>query len=442
MSVQNAEVAALEDLEKIFRAAVTAVDPARLAGLAMDGAVADAERIPAMVAQADRIFVLAIGKAAAGMAAGIAPRVESKLAGAIAVIPQSLQVANLPKAATAYRAAHPIPDESSAAAARAALAMLRRAAAGDLIIIAIGGGASAMFAAPAPGLELSDKIAITRALLNSGAPIREFNLVRKHLSAVKGGQLLRACGSAQVLGIVISDVPGNDLATIGSGLTAPDPSTYAEAISVLKRRRLWGRAPEAVRGHLERGAAGAIPETIKPGDPAFARVTNVVVGDNETAIAGAMRAAAALDYAPERWRELRGEADEIGRAFATDLAAIDRDRVCLIAGGEPIVTVRGNGKGGRAQQCALSAALEMARTAAGRRIAILCAGTDGIDGPTDAAGAFASPGTVESGARAEIDAASAFKNNDAYNFFAAAGGLFVTGPTGANAGDLAIGLIN
>ncbi|HVN64766.1 MAG TPA: MOFRL family protein, partial [Candidatus Binataceae bacterium] len=162
----------------------------------------------------------------------------------------------------------------------------------------------------------------------------------------------------------------------------------------------------------------------------------------EVALAGASEAAAVLGYSVTRWHELRGEAAEIGAEFARDLCAIDRERVCVIAGGEPAVTVRGKGKGGRAQHCALAAAIELARIAVGRRIALLCAGTDGIDGPTGAAGAFASPATVEAGRRAGLAAWTSLERDDSYNYFVRAGGLFVTGPTGANVGDIAIGLVN
>lgn len=299
-----------------------------------------------------------------------------------------------------------------------------------------------MFAAPPDTAPLASKIAVTNSLLKSGASIRELNTVRKHLSVVKGGQLLRYARASRVLTLILSDVPGNDLATIGSGLTAPDPTTFADAIAVLKRRDLWGRAPEAVREHLERGNAGEIRETVKPGDPEVAIVTNIVIGDNRTAIEGAVRMAERLGYNVERWRDMRGEADQIGRDFAIELKSIRKHRTCFLSGGEPVVTVRGNGKGGRAQQCALAMAIELSRDRSRRDIAALFAGTDGIDGPTDAAGAFAFADTVERGTRAGADAEKALARNDAYNFLSAAGDLFVTGPTGTNVADIALALID
>ena len=237
-------------------------------------------------------------------------------------------------------------------------------------------------------------------------------------------------------------MPGNDLATIGSGLTAADWSSFADAVAVLKRRNIWGRAPESVRDYLERAVAGKFDDTVKSNDPVLERVTNVIIGDNNLALDGADRAAAALGYRPHRWKELHGEANDVGRALAEYLCAITDERVCVIAGGEPVVTVRGGGRGGRAQQCALAMSIELARIGAGRRIAALFAGTDGIDGPTEAAGGFASPAIVERGARAGLSAEMAATRNDSYNFLKAAGGLFAPGATGTNVSDIFIGLVN
>ncbi len=434
------------DLEKIYRAAVAAVDPARLVGAAMDGGCRGAEQVPELIAGASRILLLAVGKASLAMAHEIERRVGDKLVNGMAVIPQgsaaTTERALILKKILKKEASHPVPDESSEEAARLACEMLHRATRDDLVIVAISGGASAMFTLPAEGLTLADKIAINQALLKAGASIREVNIVRRHLSAVKGGRLLRHCGGARVLGLILSDVPGNDLATIGSGLTAGDWSSVGDAVAVLKRRSVWGRAPEAVRAYLERAVAGEIGATVKVGDPILERVTNVIIGDNDLALEGAERAAAALGYQPHRGRPLHGEANDAGRALAEYMCAMTQERVCVVAGGEPVVTVHGGGKGGRAQQCALAMNIQLSQIGRGRRIAGLVAGTDGIDGPTDAAGAFASPETVADGERAGVSAATALTRNDAYNFFKASGGLFVTGATGTNVSDIFIGLVN
>ncbi len=434
------------DLERIFSAAIDAVAPERLVERALDGAIPGAERIPATIAEAGAIYLLAAGKAASAMATAIERRLGAKLQGGLAVVPKSVatSAARALSRLEVLEASHPIPDSSSVRAAQAALDLARRLRPGDLLIAAISGGASAMLAMPVPSISLDDKIAVTAALLRAGASIREFNLVRKHLSSIKGGNLLRAIDpGARMLSLIISDVPGNDLATIGSGLTTADPSTYGEAIGVLKRYPgVWGRTPEPVRKHLELGNARQIEETLKPGDAALGRVINVLVGDNATALDGAARAAAELGYSVDRWRELRGEANDLGRTLAGHLCAMREQRLCVLAGGEPVVTVAGGGKGGRAQQCALALALELARIGGDRRIAALFAGSDGIDGPTDAAGAFAAPDSCVRAAAAGVDAEPALKRNDSYRVFKALGDLLVTGATGTNVSDLFIGLVN
>jgi glycerate-2-kinase len=447
MALTMTQGQARADLESIYRAAVAAVDPARLVGAATDGECVGAEQVPDLIARASRILLLAVGKAAAGMAHEIERRIGDRLADAIAVITKDQRTACSAMLSRGSKirvvpSAHPVPDESSEQAARLACEMLHGATADDLVIVALSGGASAMFTLPAEGLMLADKIAVNQALLKAGASIRELNVVRKHLSAVKGGRLLHHCGGARVLGLIISDVPGNDLATIGSGLTAGDWSSFGDAVSVLKRRSVWGRAPEAVRSYLERAVAGEVGETVKPNDPILERVTNVIIGDSDLALQSAERAAAGLGYHPQRWKGLHGEANDAGRALAEYMCEITDERVCVIAGGEPVVTVRGIGKGGRAQQCALAMGIELAQIGRGRRIAALVAGTDGIDGPTDAAGAFASPDTVADGERAGVSAATALARNDSYNFFSVSGGLFVTGPSGTNVSDVFFGLVN
>jgi glycerate 2-kinase len=435
------------DLEKIYRASVAAVDPVRLVGLAMDGKCPASEPIPDLIAHASRILMLAVGKAAAGMAHEIERRLGDRLVDAIAVITRDQRTACSAMLATDSKvrvvpSSHPVPDESSEQAAHLACEMLHGTTADDLVIVALSGGASAMFTRPAEGLTLADKIAVNEALLKAGASIRELNIVRKHLSSVKGGRLLHHCGGARVLGLIISDVPGNDLATIGSGLTAGDWSSFGDAVSVLKRRNVWGRAPEAVRSYLERAVAGEVGAMVKTGDPILDRVTNVIIGDANLALEGADRAATSLGYHPQRWKALHGEANDAGRALADYMREISHDRVCVIAGGEPVVTVHGAGKGGRAQQCALAMGIQLSQIGHDRRIAALVAGTDGIDGPTDAAGAFASPDTVADGDRAGVSAATALTRNDSYNFFKASGGLFVTGPSGTNVSDIFVGLVN
>lgn len=433
------------DLVRIYAAAVSAVDPRRVIARALEGVCTGAESIPALVEQAGGIYLIAAGKAAAGMALEAEARFGAKLRDALVIAPACSIPLGLPMnwGVRVIAAAHPLPDASSEAAGRAALELAGRAGAGDLVVIALSGGASALMVAPAGVVTLADKIAINSGLLRAGASIREFNTVRKHLSAIKGGRLLQAVApGVRVLSLILSDVSGNDLATIGSGPTAADSTTYADAIAVLKRRGLWGRAPENVRDHLERGAAGEIAETLKRDDPALARVCNIIAGDNGTALEAAAATASSLGYEVERHRELSGEANDVGRELAAYLCTIDPERICVIAGGEPVVTVKGNGLGGRAQQSALAMAIELDRIGGKRRIAALMAGTDGIDGPTDAAGAIVTPATCARAAEARIDPHAALALNDAYPFFKALGDLVITGPTGTNVSDIFIALVN
>lgn len=429
------------DLVRIYRAAIAAVDPALLTGRALEGRLPESDAVRIAMAQARRILVLAIGKASRAMAEEIRRRAGERIAEGILVVPPSSPPASPLRGFRQFAGGHPLPNQSSIEAAHAALEVAAKAGPGDLLLVALSGGASAMFAAPAGEVTLEDKIAVTSALLRSGASIRELNCVRKHLSAVKGGRLAAALGPrARLVSLIISDVPGDDIATIGSGPTAPDPTTFADAIAVLKRRRIWGRAPERVRDHLERGVAGEIPETPGGDDPSLARVCNLIVGGNRTALDAAAEEARRMNLIVERGRELTGEADQLGREFAARIAELRGSPTCLIAGGEPVVTVRGGGRGGRAQHCALSIAMEFANAAPGSSAGVLVAGTDGIDGPTDAAGAFAFADSAARMRAKGVDPETASRRNDAYNALDAIGDLFRPGPTGTNVADLIIAL--
>ena len=435
------------DLIRIYQSALAAVQPRDLTDQALRGMLAGAEAVPEIVASAQRIFVLAVGKAAARMMAAAEERLAGRVADAIAVVPaadlktDAKAIADL-RIARLFPSSHPLPDRSSVEAANAAMAMLDGLGGDDLLIVLLSGGASAMMAAPAAPVTLEDKVAVSAALLRVRASINEINAVRKHLSAIKGGQLLRRCHGARVLSLILSDVRGNDLATIGSGLTAADHTTFEQARAVLIRHSLWGRAPERVRDYLEAGAAGEFMETVKAGDPLLQRVTNIIIGDNSRALSGAAEAAQTLGYEVERWRELYGEAADLGRTLAAHLCAIRGERRCVLAGGEPVVTVRGAGRGGRAQELALSLAIELDRLAPAARIAALCAATDGIDGPTDAAGAFASPTTAARAKAANLNPEESLARNNSYALLKACGELFQPGPTGTNVTDVLIALIN
>lgn len=431
------------DLLRIYAAAIDAVAPERLIERALTGAIDP--RIPTTLAAAARIRILAVGKAALGMTLAVRKRLGDKIHDTLVVAPAPLPAevpADLGAGLHVVTAAHPLPDEASVAAGRAALEFVTQAGAGELVLLLLSGGASALMAAPAPGIQLGEKVAVTSSLMRAGAPIAELNAVRKHLSVVKGGGLLRALGAqASMLGLILSDVPGNDLATIGSGPAVADSTTFADAIAVLKRRKLWGRTPEAVRDRLERGAAGEIRETVKPGDPALGRAPSVIIGDNHTACAAASAAAGSLGYEVEHEGELTGPAERICRDLATRLGGLAGRRRCVVAGGEPQVVVRRAGKGGRAQHCALTLALELAEHPPESQICALFAGTDGVDGPTEAAGAIITTATVSRAREARLDPQAILEHNDSYRLFAALGDLIITGPTGTNVTDLFIALV-
>jgi glycerate 2-kinase len=422
-------------LEALFREAVAAVD----AGAAVRRAVErrDGELAVAGVrlAPGARLVVLAVGKAAAGMAAALEERAGPWIAAGLAVTKDGHGVA-LQRIAL-REAAHPVPDLRSVRAAREAIELVQSAGPEDVLVVLLSGGASSLLSGPAPGLTPDDVARATDALLAGGVAIEGLNAVRKHLSEVAGGRLAQRARCRRVEVLAISDVPGDRPDVIGSGPFAADPTTYAEALRILDRSGAAGRGATRARAHLEAGARGEREETPKPGDPAFARVRTTVLANNRTALEAARDAAARAGGRPFLLDgALRGEARDAGRRLAALAASLAcARRVCLIAGGETTVQVRGRGRGGRSQEVALAAALELAGRA---EIGILAAGTDGTDGPTDAAGAYADGGTVARGRARGVDARASLADNDAYRFFSAEGGLFRTGPTGTNVRDLAL----
>jgi len=333
-------------------------------------------------------------------------------------------------------AGHPVPDEQGEAAARGILAAARELAADDLLLVLVSGGGSSLLALPLPGIPMADLKAVTRALLASGAPIQDMNTVRKHLSAIQGGRLALAT-RARILALVISDVTGDDPTHIASGPCAPDPSTYGEAIAIL--RRFGVTPPASVAAHLEAGAKGTQPETPKPGDPAFSRVENRVI-----ATAHASLAAAAGVVEGQGVRALllgdtvTGEAAEVAKVYAALAREVRRHGqpakppVALISGGETTVTLRGKGRGGRCTEFLLSLAVALAGE---ERTWALACDTDGIDGSEDNAGAILAPDALARAAALGLDAGAMLADNDGYGFFSALGDLVVTGPTRTNVND-------
>jgi glycerate 2-kinase len=332
-------------------------------------------------------------------------------------------------------AGHPVPDARGQAAAGRILDLARQAGPRDLVIVLVSGGGSALTPAPVAPITLDEKRTVTRLLLEAGATIGELNAVRKHLSFLKGGQLARAVAPATLLALALSDVIGDPLDVIASGPTVPDSSTFADALEVLMRRRAADRVPVSVLRRLQAGHRGEIAETPKPGDPVFDHVTNVVIGNNAVVVAAAAAAAEHLGYRPTvLTRELQGEAREVGPDLVRRARALTPP-ACLLAAGETTVTVRGRGRGGRCQELALAAAMAMDGNAP---LTLLAAGTDGTDGPTDAAGAIVDAGTPRRGVAAGRHPRLTLDDNDSYTFLRASGDLVVTGPTNTNLLDLCI----
>jgi len=378
-----------------------------------------------------RVLVLGAGKAGASMARTVEAMLGARVSEGFVVVKDGYR---LPTTRIEIaEAGHPVPDARGVAASARLLALAESATADDLVIFLVSGGGSALTPAPAPPVTLEEKQALTRLLLAAGATINELNAVRKHLSRFKGGLLARAASPATVLTLALSDVIGDPLDVIASGPTAPDPSTYDGALAVLERRGVLDRTPRSIVERLRAGAGGEIAETPKAGDRVFERVTNLVIGNNALVVDAAAAEAERLGYRPHvLTRSLQGEAREVAR----DLVARARGLpgpTALIAGGETTVTVQGRGRGGRCQEFALAAALALE---AGESLVVLAAGTDGTDGPTNAAGGLIDAGTVARSRAAGLDPARALADNDAHPLLTATGETVVTGPTNTNLLDL------
>ena len=426
-------------LGRVMRSALAAVDPAeavrrsvqrRGSRLRIGGRWHDLRAYR-------RIVAVGAGKASARMAIALEELLGPALSDGLVVVKYGHGAAT--RAIRVVEAGHPVPDEAGEKAAEATVRLLRGLSGHDLVFVLLSGGASSLWPSPAPGVTLADKQRTTQLLLRSGATIQEMNVVRKHLSAMKGGRLAAAT-SAQVVSLILSDVIGDDLGSIGSGPTAPDPSTFHDAAAILRRYALWPRLSSRVRRHVLRGTRGVEPETPKSGSAIFRRVHNVIIGNNQLFVEAAAREAKRAGFEPiVLTTSLTGEAREAAKwfgAMAREIVMHERPvsrPACLLAGGELTVTVQGDGLGGRAQEFALAAAQHIGGF---RGISVAALASDGNDGPTDAAGAVVDGKTVTRAAAHGLDAAESLRANDAYRFFKAMGGHLTTGPTGTNVNDL------
>ena len=390
----------------------------------------------------ERVIVVGAGKATAPMARAVEQRLGHRLQGGFVVVKHGHGLST--KRIVVAEAGHPVPDRSGQRAAARLCAMAAELGRRDLLIVLLSGGASSLLPAPVAGVTLGDKQRTTEKLLRCGATIREINTVRKHLSRIKGGRLAELT-EATVVTLILSDVLGDDLSAIASGPTAPDPTTYQDAVAILKRYRIWQAVPQRVRRHLDRGCQGLANETPKPGSSLFRRVRHHIVGNNATAVMAVTRAAREAGLRTlVHTLALTGEAREVGQRFGAMARNIVREGkplqrpCCVVAGGETTVTVTGNGTGGRAQEFAAAAALEIAGLA---QVWVVAIGTDGTDGPTDAAGAVVDGNTMARAQRLSVDLKGALKRHNTYPALKRLHQLILTGPTGTNVNDIYLLLV-
>jgi hydroxypyruvate reductase len=406
-----------------FHAALAAADPLKI--------------VPAHLPKPPkgRTLVVGAGKAAAAMALAVERNwpAGKPLDGLVIT---RYQHGLLTGRITVIEAAHPVPDESGEKAAQEILRRAKTLTPDDLLLVLISGGGSALLSLPVEGIGMADLKSTTRELLKCGAPIQDMNTVRKHLSSIQGGRLAAAC-RAPVVALVISDVTGDDPTHIASGPCAPDPTTYQDALDVLRRYDV--KAPKAVAEHLERGAKGAVPETPKPGSRIFKRVENRVIATAQQSLQAAASYFIGHDIHPAILGDsVTGEAREVAKVYGALAREIRRHGmpypppVALISGGETTVTVRGKGRGGRNAEFLLALAVDLDGA---HNIHALACDTDGIDGSEDNAGVILAPDSLKRAQQKKLDAARLLDDNDGYGFFSALGDLVVTGPTRTNVND-------
>ncbi len=430
-----AELATIrQDALRIFQAGIAAADPYQAVKHHLD---------PKLFDIYTKIHLIAFGKAACAMARA-----------AIEIIPadkrsgRGIAVTNYENVATidnvdVFGAAHPLPDAEGFKAARLIAERVNNAKEHELVLVLLSGGGSALIPYPAGQLTLQEKIAATDLLLASGAGINQINCVRKHLSQLKGGGLARLVAPADLHALILSDVLGDDLSAIASGPTVADHTTYADAIAVFKTKGVWEQVPTNVQRHLEQGKQGVIAETPKPDDAAFRHNGHTLIGSNTISLNAALKAAQDLGYETRLYsNQLCGEARVAAEKLAIHAKALNINKpIALLSGGETTVTLKGSGSGGRNQEMALAFALSGQQHGMTGNWAFLSGGTDGRDGPTDAAGGLVDANTLERMTQAGIDPLELLENNDSYTALTASDDLVMTGATGTNVADLQILLI-
>lgn len=388
----------------------------------------------------ERVFVIGGGKASGAMAEAMEEIIGDKISRGIINVLRGTSFKT--RKILINEAGHPIPDEAGVKGAKKIVQLAREAEENDLVICLISGGGSALMPLSADGVSLHEKQRLTQELLRCGAAINEINAVRKHISAIKGGQLAKVAYPATVVSLILSDVVGDPLDTIASGPTAPDTTTFADAVSILKKYGLWEVAPDSIRRRLEAGLRGEVAETPKPGDKIFERTYNIIIGNNRTAAMAAYMKAESLGFNVLLLSTMiEGEARHVGTAYAGIIKEIlasgnpIRRPAVVIAGGETTVTVMGGGKGGRNQELVLAAALKISGL---KGIAIASIDTDGLDGSTEAAGAIVDGQTIMRANKIGLDPRVCLANNNSYDYFSRLKDLIFTGPTGTNVNDITV----
>ena len=418
----------------LLAAALAAVDPYAAVRRALERAPLPADA---------RVYAVGAGKAGAGMARAAHDVLGERIIAGCVALPWKDAPPAIGRIVLAS-SGHPVPDARGVAAAERVAELAQSAQSDDVVLCLFTGGGSALLPLPVAGVSLEDKQSVTGLLLRGGATIHEVNAVRKHLSRLKGGQLARLASRARVRGLYISDVPGDRLESVASGPTSPDSTTYADALRVLERYGLLAQAPRAVVERLRLGLAGGAPETPKGDEPFWARVHNVIVASGGDGLDAARRRAEALGLRVHVLPELSGEAREVGARLGALVRRIARDGspvarpACVLAAGETTVVVRGAGRGGRNQEVALAAAVEMDGLDGA---ALASFATDGVDGPTDAAGAMVDGATLARARSRGLAPDRYLADNDAYSFFEGVGGLIRTGPTGTNVADIVVAVV-
>lgn len=394
--------------------------------------------------KARRIVVIGFGKASIKMAEGCEEELRDKIYDGAIIAPKGIEDKKL-KIIKVFEGTHPIPSEVNVESAKKLISVCSNLTSEDLVICLISGGGSSLLTFPANDISLEEKKLTTDVLLKSGADIREINTIRKHISKVKGGQLLNFLKPAKVVSLILSDVVGDPIEYIASGPTSPDSSTFKDALSIIKKYNLVNKLPKSVVERIEKGVRGEILETPKPGDEIFNNVKNIIVSNNMKSLVAMEKKASSLGYNTIILTSYaQGESREVGKflcAVIKQISSYDipiKKPACVILGGETTVTVKGNGKGGRNQELVLSIVLNCKDV---KNFVFASIGSDGIDGYTDAAGAIADNFSLEDAVNSGLKPEEFLENNDSYNFFKQTRDLIFTGPTGTNVNDFTVALI-